>query len=52
MVQQEGSFELLIDKALLEQVGGVKIEFSMNRFMGSGFTIYPSRATPGGGCSC
>lgn len=52
MVQKEGDFDLLIDKALLEQVGGVKIDFSTNRFMGSGFSIYPTRATPGGGCSC
>lgn len=51
MVQQEGSFDLLIDKKLLDQVGGIHIDFSTNRFMGAGFTIRPTRATPGS-CSC
>jgi Fe-S cluster assembly iron-binding protein IscA len=44
------SFTVLLDKGLAEQIGGVKIDFRENRWMGSGFLITP--ANPHGGSCC
>ncbi|MCP4680037.1 MAG: hypothetical protein GY854_32010 [Deltaproteobacteria bacterium] len=44
-------FDVVVDKDLLAQLGGVAIDFQSNRWMGSGFSIKPAK--PGGGaCAC
>ena len=40
-VQQENGFHIVIEKKLLDRLGGVAIDFRKNRWMGSGFSVTP-----------
>lgn len=42
-VQDEPEFKVVIEKRLLDQFGGVNIEFQNSRWMGSGFSIRPTQ---------
>ena len=45
------SFDVVVDKDLLAQIGGVNIDFQSNRWMGSGFSIQSAKPA-GGACAC
>lgn len=45
------NYKLIIEKSLLDELGGVSIEFRDNKWMGSGFMIRPKR-NHSGSCSC
>ncbi|MCP4605823.1 MAG: hypothetical protein GY847_35770 [Proteobacteria bacterium] len=49
-IHREEDFEIIIEKSLLSDIGGVSIDFSKNRWMGSQFLINPVNDAVG--CSC
>lgn len=49
-VEGEG-FNVVADKALLEQMGGISVDFRESMF-GAGFVIRPSGEHAGGSCAC
>ena len=50
-VQSEDGFDLIMEKALLNQLGGVSIDFVTYQWLGSkGFSVTPKQQ--GGGSCC
>ena len=49
-VHKEEGFVVVIEKELLERLGGVKIDFQSSRWMGSGFFITPTYRAAGACC--
>ena len=47
--ENEG-FNLIIEKTLFDQLGGVKIEYQRSPWLGAGFKITPSERVSGGCC--
>lgn len=50
IVDGEG-FKVVADKALLEQMGGISVDFRASMF-GAGFVIRPKGEHVGGSCAC
>ena len=44
-------FEVIIDKRLLERLGGVRIHSRENRYIGRELLVTPWRPPPNNGCS-
>ena len=49
-VQNEEGFDIVIEKALLTQFGGVSIDFRKSRFGSGGFFVQPAHSTGGSCC--
>jgi len=49
-VFKENGFDVVIEKQLLEQVKGVKIDYETSKWRGEGFRILPTYQS--GSCSC
>ena len=49
-VVHSNGFEVVMEKHLLDQLGGVTIDYRTNRWMGSGFHISPTYRFSGSCC--
>ncbi|MDJ0764541.1 MAG: hypothetical protein QNJ97_16305 [Myxococcota bacterium] len=49
-IYKDQGFEVVIDKSLLSELGGVVIDFQTSRWMGSGFSIIPTQRAAGACC--
>ena len=49
-VHQEQGFSVVIEKDLLDKLGGVSIDFEQSRWFGSGFRVTATRNASGACC--
>jgi Fe-S cluster assembly iron-binding protein IscA len=51
-IYENEKFNVIIDKALLTQLGGVTIDFKKSSWMGGGFSVEAANGEPASSCSC
>jgi len=49
-VFEERGFDVVIEKKLLDRLGGVRIDFQRQPWMGARFSVVPMYQTGTGGC--
>ncbi len=50
-IYEHESFNVIIDRELLSQMGGITIDFRKSSWMGGGFSVEATNE-PAGSCSC